>query len=452
MQPKVARWFNHAELTRGSATGGLATLGRPWSATWTAGRRSWLIGLFLIGLIPRLGLVAARAGDLQFWEYETLARNIAAGNGYVIYRFGHLALAFGDGNLYSFLAGDLYTIVGYSPVALAVVQAVLAALAVPVIFALGERALGAPIAALGAVLAALHPGLLAYTLKLHPLGLDVLLLALVVYWSTRQHWTRTSTAETGLTLGLNLMTRPTFFLAGLAALSVRWLARQASLRQVIAVLLIAVAIGTPWIARNWLFVGRPLLISTSLEDVWKGNNPMSSGSGLLGPGRDIFDAAPIELRERIWHSDELQLNDVFAHETVSFIRQQPKQFATLFVRKFAYFWWLPEPAGLLYPSSWLALYQVYAVLMYTFAAIGVIAILRSGSGEARCLLATLAVTGLTLALIHALAYVEGRHRWGIEPLLLLLTARGIFASTGGLRSLGAVNYSRVSFRRRQIER
>jgi hypothetical protein len=416
-------------------------------------RRSWLLGaLFLIGLMPRLGLLAARAGDLEFWEYETLARNIAAGNGYVIYRFGHLTLAFGDGNLYSFLAGDLYTVIGNSSVALAVVQAVLAALAVPVIFAVGEHALGAPIAALGAVLAALHPGLLAYTLKLHPLGLDVLLLALVVYWSIRQRWTRANTLQTGLTLGLNLMTRPTFFLAGLAGLSVRWLARRASLPQMIAVIVIASAIGTPWIARNWLFVGRPLLMSTSLEDVWKGNNPMSSGSGFLAPGKDVFDAAPIELRNRMWHSDELQLNDVFARETVSFIHDQPEQFATLFVRKFAYFWWLPEQAGLLYPRSWLAAYQVYAVLINTFAVIGAIAILRFGHDEARYLLATLAAIGLTLAVIHALAYVEGRHRWGIEPLLLLLTARGIFASARASRSLGGLLQPRVLLRRREIER
>jgi hypothetical protein len=416
-------------------------------------RRPWLLGaLFLIGLMPRLGLLAARAGDVEFWEYETLARNIAAGNGYVIYRFGHLTLAFGDGNLYSFLAGDLYRLVGNSPLALAVVQAVLAALAVPVIFAVGERALGAPIAALGAVLAAVHPGLLAYTLKLHPLGLDVLLLALVVDWCTRPRWTRASTLQSGLTLGLNLMTRPTFFLAGLAGLSVRWLARRASLPQMVAVIVIASAVGTPWIARNWLFVGRPLLMSTSLEDVWKGNNPMSSGSSFLAPGRDVFDAAPIELRDRIWHSDELELNDVFARETVSFIHDQPEQFASLFARKFAYFWWLPAQAGLLYPPGWLAAYQVYAVLINTFAIIGAIAILRFGHDEARHLLATLAAIGLTLAVIHALAYVEGRHRWGIEPLLLLLTARGIFASAGALRSMRTLAQPRVFLRRRQIER
>ena len=452
MQPNVAYRSSDARLTRGGAAVSQAMLGRVWSGPWPAGRPYWLlIGLFLVALAPRLALLAARAGDLEFWEYETLARNIAAGDGYVMRRFGNLTLAFGDGNLYSFLAGALYAVVGHSPATLGVVQAVLAALAVPVIFAVAEGPLGARVAALGAALAALHPGLLAYTLKLHPLGLDVLLLALVVYWSNRPHWTRGGALQTGLTLGLNLMTRPTFFLAGLAALIVRWLARHTSLRQIVAVTLIGAAIGTPWVARNWLFLGRPLLMSTSLEDVWKGNNPISNGSSYVGPGQSVFDAAPVELRERIWHSDELQLNDMFASETASFIREQPEQFASLFARKFAYFWWFPQPVGALYPANWLAAYKAYAVVMYAFAAIGVVGIVRNGSTDARQLLAMLTAVGLTLATVHALAYVEGRHRWGLEPLLLLLTARGMVASLSGLRSLNAWRQSRVLSRRRQIE-
>src|SRR2546421_2305260 len=58
--------------------------------------------------------------------------------------------------------------------------------------------------------------------------------------------------------------------------------------------------------------------------------------------------------DRVWHSDELQLIHVVARETVSFMHAQPGQFATLFARNFAYFCWLPERTGLLYPSSWLA--------------------------------------------------------------------------------------------------
>ena len=426
---------------------GLAAWDGAGLSDWAVRQRRWLLlGLFALGLIPRLALVAARAEDLQPWEYETLAQSIAAGNGYVISRFGHLVLAFGDGNLYSFLAGALYAVFGHTPVLLAMVQAVLAAFMAPVIFAVGERPFGAWTAALGAVLAALHPGLLAYSLKLHPLGLDVLLLALLVLWTTRGRWTRGSGFLTGVTLGLNLMTRPTFFLAGLAALSVRWFARRASSRQMIAVIALGLAVGAPWVTRNWLFLGRPLLISTSFEDVWKGNNPMSSGSSWLAAGQDVFGAAPIDLRNRIWHADELQANDVFAQETLSFIEQRPEQFASLFARKFVYFWWLPQPAGLLYPPSWLATYQVYASVVYAFAAVGIVGILRGGSAEERNLLSTLAAVGFSLAVIHALAYVEGRHRWGLEPLLLLLTARGMVAV------LGLLVGSQSRLLRRQSER
>ena len=77
---------------------------------------------------------------LDFWEYETLATNIVNGYGYVIYRFGHVALAFGDGNLYSFLAATVYSSRATSRWCWPRVQAVIASLAAPVIFAIGARA------------------------------------------------------------------------------------------------------------------------------------------------------------------------------------------------------------------------------------------------------------------------------------------------------------------------
>ena len=98
-------------------------------------QRDWLLGLFLLGLVPRLVMLALRPDTLESFEYETLAQNIVGGHGYVIARFGHIAYAFGDGNLYSFLAANVYLIAGHQPLVLAVVQAVIASLAAPVIFA-----------------------------------------------------------------------------------------------------------------------------------------------------------------------------------------------------------------------------------------------------------------------------------------------------------------------------
>src|SRR5215475_11791740 len=111
---------------------------------------------------------------------------------------------------------------GRGPLVLAAVQAVLASLAVPVLYLIAERPFGRARAVLGAALVAFHPGLMAYTLKLHPLGLDVLLLSLLVWWGLQRHWSSGNGVLAGLTLGLNLMTRPTFFVAGLAAWLTRW--------------------------------------------------------------------------------------------------------------------------------------------------------------------------------------------------------------------------------------
>jgi 4-amino-4-deoxy-L-arabinose transferase-like glycosyltransferase len=414
-------------------------------------RRWVLAALFGLAVLLRLGLLVARRGQVELWEYDTLATSIASGQGYVISRFGHLALAFGDGNLYSFLTGVVYTLVGHQPIVMAVVQSLLAACLAPLIYAIGERTVGRRAALLGAVLAAGHPGLLAYSLKLHPLGTDAMLLALFVYWAMQPVWTARDGLITGLVLGLNLMTRPTFFVACVVGLGARWLSRRR--RQTVlsvGIVLLGLAIAGPWMARNTVFLGRPVLISTSLEDVWKGNNPNANGSSLVTAEQDIFDIAPPELRARLLAADELQLNDIFGQETLDFVRQHPQQFVGLVVRKFGYFWWMSPQAGLLYPRAFLAVYQVYAAAVLGLAAVGAVVITRRGTGEERTLLSLLAAISLTVAAIHALAYVEGRHRWGVEPLLLLLSARGVLAIGSALDQVA--RGGQVPWLRRMSER
>jgi hypothetical protein len=421
----------------------------PWIA-FRAAYRELLLGLFLLGLLPRLVMLAVQPDRLQFFEYEILAENIVGGQGYVIPRFGHIALAFGDGNLYSFLAASVYLLVGHQPLVLAVVQAVIASLAAPVIFAIGARVFGWQVAALGAVLAALHPGLLAYTWKLHPLGLDVLLLALTILWVVRIDGRVRSGLMPGLTLGATLMSRPTFFVAGVAALGFRWLGRRHLAASTLAALALALMVALPWVVRGWSVLGRPVFISSSFEDVWKGNNPSASGSSYLPSGQDVFAAASPELQARFTAATELQLNEVFTQEVVAFISQHPGDFVGLTVRKFAYFRWSSPQMGLLYPPMWLTAYQGYALVIFGFGIVGAVTILRSGSPAERELLGVLAAISLSLAVIHALAYVEGRHRWGVEPLLLLLTARGIFVVARSLRNANLTAQLRLF--RRESER
>jgi hypothetical protein len=410
-------WRLHAGLRGGSGTLGRGTL---------------LLGLFLLGFVPRAVLVLTHRATLESWEYEALAQNIVSGQGYVIMHFGQLSFAFGDGNLYSFLAGAVYRLVGHHPSLLALVQALLAALIGPLLYAVAARPLGRPVATLGAVLGALHPGLLAYTLKLHPLGLDTVLLAALVLWIRRIGPAWRDGLEAGLALGLNLMSRPTFFVAGLAALAVRWRRQRAGGRAVVVAVALASLIALPWVGRNWAVLGQPLFMSTSLEEVWKGNNPDATGSGLLPNGKDVFSAAPSRLQVRFATLDEVNRNAFFGEEVVEFAREQPVAFAGLVAHKFLYFWWASPQTGLLYPPEWLDAYLVYAAVVLGLAAVGAVAIVRGGDPDARDLLWTIGSLSLGIATLHALAYVEGRHRWGIEPLLLVLTAQGAVTLAGRL--------------------
>jgi len=390
----------------------------------TTDTRLWLCVLFLIGLLPRLVLIARNAGGLEFWEYETLAQSIVNGHGYAIVRFGHVALAFGDGNLYSFMGAAVYLVFGHQPVILAIVQAALASLVASVIFTIARPAFGWGVAILAGALASLHPGLLVYTSKLHPLGLDVLLLALLVFWILRSGGSTRGTLITGLVLGLCLMSQPTFFVAGAAALGVHRLAGRTSVTAVAATLCVAVVIAAPWIGRNWSIFGRPLFVTTAVEDVWKGNNPFASGSSLLPSGEEVLNAAPAALRLRFEQADELQLNGIFSSEIVNYVGAKPGDFAALTVRKFGYFWWFSPQTGLQYPAVWTRWYQAYFVVVMGLALVGAVDILRNGNSDGRHALALLVAISLSVAFIHALTYVEGRHRWGVEPLLLLLSAQG----------------------------
>ena len=397
---------------------------RPLGDTGTLSRGTLLVGLFLLGFVPRALLVLTHRTTLESWEYEALAQSIVSGQGYVIMHFGQVSFAFGDGNLYSFLAGAVYMVVGHHPSVLALVQALLGALIGPLLYAVAARPLGRPVATLGAALGALHPGLLAYTLKLHPLGLDTVLLAALVLWTRRIGPTWRDGLPAGLALGLNLMSRPTFFVAGLAALAVRWRRQRACGRAVLVAIGVGSLVALPWVGRNWAVLGQPMFMSTSLEEVWKGNNPNATGSGLLPNGKDVFSSAPPQLQVRFATLDEVNRNAFFGEEVVEFARQQPAAFAGLVAHKFLYFWWASPQTGLLYPPEWLTAYLVYAGVVLGLAAVGAVSIVRRGSADARDLLWTIGSMSLGIASLHALAYVEGRHRWGIEPLLLILTAQG----------------------------
>jgi hypothetical protein len=173
--------------------------------------------------------------------------------------------------------------------------------------------------------------------------------------------------------------------------------------------------------RNWLPLGRLIMASTSLEDVRRAQPAASARA--RGRRPDVLSAAPPNCAPAFSQPNELALDDIFAQETST--SSAIDQTSSAWDSSSWSFWWLPPQAGLQYPAGWVTPYEIYTAVIYAFALVCAAHIYRAGSPDERRLLRVLATIGLTPSVVHALAYVEGRHRWGIEPLLLLLTGRGL---------------------------
>ena len=153
-----------------------------------------------------------------------------------------------------------------------------------------------------------------------------------------------------------------------------------------------------------------------------GNNPFASGSSYDAEGRLVFDELlPQSVRDKVYSLSELEQNTYFRDYVVKFIKENPSKFANLFFRKIFYFWWFAPQAGVLYSKLYLTIYKVYYLFIVVFAIIGLASLLR----REREVVAIIILFFAAITLSHALSYIEIRHRWGIEPLVLIFTASGL---------------------------
>ena len=396
------------------------------------------IGLFLAAAAIRLAALAILGLDPQTYEYERQARSLLAGEGYryVVNGTPHLALG---PPLYGFLCAGLYR-VWDSPLAVILVQIAASAL-VPVVIAriACEIGMGRRLQCVAALPSVVHPGLIVYAVhKLHPLSLDALLLNLTVLNVMRLASPAgfAAYARAGLTLGLTALSRATVVLfAGPAAAWLLWVAPRPGRRR--ALVGIAVCLGTaalvvlPWTARNYIVLHRFVFSTTDTAELfWRGNNPVATGSALLTDGRRILDGAPETFRRELLSRDELGQFDLFRETAMAFVREHPRQFVGLLLRKWVSFWWFPAASGLTYPHAWLLLYATYYVVLLTGAILGVVAGWRRSGLETRRRLVLVLTMLASISVAQSLYYVDVRHRWGVEPLL------GIFAAAA-VSSLGA---------------
>jgi 4-amino-4-deoxy-L-arabinose transferase-like glycosyltransferase len=412
-----------------------------------------LPALFTTALLVRLAAfaLAVRSGRFpEFWEYEYLARNLLAGKGYLYFHMHTDYRAYIE-PLYPFVVAAVYAVTQNSTVALAIVQCLIASTLALIIYEFARRTFGGRAGIAAGFLVSVHPALAGYSVKFHPLVLDSVLIALVGLMLLRllQEPGWRAAIGFGVALGFCILTRPTVLAFVVPALvwmlGASW-GRPARVPAVVG-LLIALAVVAPWVVRNYLVLGTFVLTQTKAGFVfWLGNNPAATG-GAIDPNdptgtRSLFDVAP-ELRGRVLATpDELEQNRIFRDEAVGYVLSDPVAFAGRWVKKLGYFWWFPPYGGRRYPGWQVSIYMGFYVLLLTLALAGVVPTPGLPTEQRHGLrLTLLALAGISVT--QALFYVDGRHRLGVEALLVPLSGHGLVRIVERLAPRRGVDYARV---------
>ncbi len=387
-----------------------------------------------LALLVRLAIcVSTGTAGVEAFEYDSLARNLLEGQGYVHHHLGTDYFAFYSGVPYVWLLAAGYALSAGSVVAALALQAAASAALVAVIFSIGRRLGGPATARLAAGLVALHPALVFYdTHKIHSLSFDALSIALAVLMLLRLRDamdTRTALLA-GAVFGIALLQRATMIAEPLVAAawlvavrrrtSVRWL------RLGVAYGLGALVIVSPLVIRNWLVLGTPLLSSTAAESLWRGNAPHSSGGSYLLSGQTVLDAAPA-VRGAVYGQPELRQAEIFRQAFNADAGSDPARFVRKVVRKLVIFWSFAPESGITYPGYYFYLYASYYAVGVALAVAGAISVvgarrLRPAAFETAMLLCA---TAVAVSLVQSIFYVEVRHRWGVEALLVSFAAIGL---------------------------
>jgi 4-amino-4-deoxy-L-arabinose transferase-like glycosyltransferase len=392
----------------------------------------WAIGIFAFLLRLGAGIWTGGLWHPELWEYHSIAESILAGRGFST---AHLMTTYYSyvTPLYAWASAAGFWLTG-SHVPIMLAQMVTGAALAVAVAAISQRIFGGWMAgSIAGILVAIHPGFVLYnSTKAHTLAFDALFFALALWQSIRlaERPTLRRALVFGLIIGVGTLSRGTIILMG--PLGGLWLlarspkeSRMMLFRHLVFAGLIAAVIIAPWTIRNSLIHHRfVFLISTESEDFWLGNNPHATGHTLIDAENTVFNTLPIAERLDLYRQpNEMAQADWFSRRSRAFVKADPGEFLRLWAVKFFHFWWYAPQTGTMYPGSWFYLYMIFYSALLILAAVGVVRILQLGP-PATHLGWLVGIFLVGLSLLQSVYHVDGRHRWGIEPILMALSGGG----------------------------
>ncbi|MBI2371978.1 MAG: hypothetical protein HYV08_17410 [Deltaproteobacteria bacterium] len=231
--------------------------------------------------------------------------------------------------------------------------------------------------------------------------------------------------------GVALWQRATILAAGLAAGAVLFLDAPRRMRWAVArrgavYLVVALAIVSPWLVRNFQIFGRPHLTTDFPHILFLGNNPHSNGTFADEHGqRNIVHADP-EFQAKISRASEIEQYHIFWGEVRRFVTESPGAYLDLTLRRVVGFFWFTPNAGVDYPPWQRAVYRLSYVFLLLLGGIGTVLVWRGAERQGRVRAAVLWASVLGVAAVYALTVINLRHRLPLELVLAIFAAEPLW--------------------------
>lgn len=385
--------------------------------------------IFLLAFVTRLIVVFVIKSyrNIYLWEYGHIAMNILSGKGFVFEHFKTIYYSYAQPLLPIFIS-IFYKITNFNSFGLLIFQCLVSAGLCVTVFFIALELFRKNVAIVAGMFVVFHPGLLIYSTKtVHALTFDAFFFALLilVIFKLRRRCTIRNQLIVGMVLGLCILTRATaiFFLPfafGWLLWGGCWQEKKKYLLAIVSVTIICAGVIAPWTVRNYLHYKRFVFIgANSWELLWRGNNPSASGTLYYKGGKSYSEFVPANI---IGKSEDEQ-NAMFREEVLKFFKKNPYTALKLYFKKIYYFWWFSEFSGKEYPILWFRIYKIYYLFILLTFLYGLFRIFYyNKSARIRYEVFLIIMLLISLSLGQSLFYVEGRHRWEVEALMLIFSS------------------------------
>lgn len=229
----------------------------------------------------------------------------------------------------------------------------------------------------------------------------------------------------GVLFGLLLLARAeVILLLPLFILWVAYAAREHALHKIIAFAGLAGIVLLPWIYRNYrVFDAFVPLTTQGGYNLWQGQNPQATGtrSQYSDPPFHICEEAEAQI-QTLEPDDhyELELNKIYQHEAIMFVKNNPGKALALALRKIVFFWGYYWGINFTYPGAASPLYWLPWCLIVPFFIVGLVLSLKE-FGKYTLFYIYFMISSITAMVF----FVIPRYRLFILPLVFPFAVHGI---------------------------